>query len=268
MRVRVHAQSSKLVSYSAIRGRHQPPFFVVVDEVEKARQTCFADVSQSSNRVAESSLLGTIPRSFRFTAGPTSRRKVNNCADCCIIIGTKVLARSEDTILLVVGALVVFGGLVAGYVLLKRPKTAGGQLKNKAPKAAAPETETAASSISPAQPSPRNEQPAERVTIPKQTSTLPADETANVEEEPLAQDLDSRLSNLDPQLKHRIVYRFMPHLKGMLFEGETLDGYLADAIERAGQRGWTNEELLTSASSGKWKKPRTFSMHRNKRSDL
>ena len=141
MRVRVHAQSSKLVSYSAIRGRHQPPFFVVVDEVEKARQTCFADVSQSSNRVAESSLLGTIPRSFRFTAGPTSRRKVNNCADCCIIIGTKVLAGSEDTILLVVGALVVFGGLVAGYVLLKRPKTAGGQLKNKAPKAAAPEPE-------------------------------------------------------------------------------------------------------------------------------
>ena len=177
-----------------------------------------------------------------------------------------MLAGSKDTILLVVGALIVVGGLVAGYVLT-RPKTAGGQLKNTEPKAADPEIETATSSISPTQPFPRTEQPAERVTIPEQSSTLPADETDNVEE-PLAQDLDSRLSNLDPQLKHRIVYRFMPHLKGMLFEGETLDGYLADAIERAGQRGWTNEELLTSASSGKWKKPRTLSMHRNKRSDL
>ena len=165
-----------------------------------------------------------------------------------------MLAGSEDTILLLIGALVVVGGLVTGYALT-RPKTALEQPQTPEPKVATPETKSSTASDSTPQQIPHAVEPTETVSIPKERPALPTDKATDVEE-PIAHELDNRLSTLDPQLKHRIIYRFMPHLKGMLFEGETLDGYLADAIERAGQRGWGIEELLTSASSGKWKKPR------------
>ena len=83
-----------------------------------------------------------------------------------------MLAGSEDTILLFVGAPGAFGGLLADFVLT-RPKRAVEQLKNTEPKVASPVTETTAASTCPAQPSPRNDQPAERVSISEQTSTLP-----------------------------------------------------------------------------------------------
>ena len=74
MRVRAHAQSSKRVSYSEIRGRHKPPFFIVDNGVEKARQTCFADVSQSNDQTDQIFFVLNLGHSLsRLTPHPSER---------------------------------------------------------------------------------------------------------------------------------------------------------------------------------------------------
>ena len=174
-----------------------------------------------------------------------------------------MLAGSNHLILLVFGALVLVGGLLAGY-MLTRKSTAHSQ---DAASIESANTDTADQAQLPEQaPSrtvmPPAEAPISRVSQPE----IPASEPPSVEpvsqvsdnaEERQSMTLSPQLQNLEPQIKHRIVYRFMPHLKGMLFEGDTLDGYLDDAVDRALQRGWSNENLVSAAQSGKWKKPRS-----------
>lgn len=169
-----------------------------------------------------------------------------------------MLAGSNDLILLLIGTIVVIGGIFVGFVISRKsgpPEPQNPAIDATTAAAEPPETAPAEFNdrkfpdpVSAAQPSPEAElesaQPVPATEVPEEHIDSP---------EP---DLDASLQKLEPQLKHRIVYRFIPHLKGMLFEGDTLDGYLTDAATRAAQRGWTNHELAVAAQSGKWKKPR------------
>ncbi|MEM8973879.1 MAG: hypothetical protein AAGD43_17605 [Pseudomonadota bacterium] len=167
-----------------------------------------------------------------------------------------MIAGSNDSILLVGGAVVVIVGLLAGY-LLTRPK---------AGKAAAPKDPVEAQGAADTHPACKL---AEHLAVDSPPSASearedprshsyspPMVEEPEVDNEGAPIELAPAMLDLDPQLKHRIVYRFMPHLKGMLFDGDTLDGYLADAAARATHRGWSNDELLAAARTAKWKRPR------------
>ena len=169
-----------------------------------------------------------------------------------------MLAESNNFILLLLGALIVIGGLLLGYTMT-RPKTAphntraGDDASDVAREdQAQPATSDEPVIVQAAPPQPPADEKADEEPQP-----APADELSDDIDDSPAAELDSALQQLDPQIKHRIVYRFMPHLKGMLFEGETLDGYLADAAARAMQRGWDSEKLAAAAQTGKWKRPRS-----------
>ncbi len=51
---------------------------------------------------------------------------------------------------------------------------------------------------------------------------------------------------------HRVIYKFLPALRGCLLTGQDLEGYFADAVERAAALGWSIEDLLSAARSNKW----------------
>ncbi len=168
-----------------------------------------------------------------------------------------MIAGTIETTLLIGGAAIGLVALLAGY-LLTRPKASKVTARQEEPVALAGNTDTHPTHEPRTDPSahatqmapdieehPRPESFEKSVVIDLDTD----DESAPIE-------LAPEMLNLDPQLKHRIVYRFMPHLKGMLFEGDTLDGYLTDAVARAVHRGWSDDEILLAARTGKWKKPR------------
>lgn len=167
-----------------------------------------------------------------------------------------MLAGTNDFLLLLVAAIVVVGGLIVGYLLTKpKPSTKPSNTQQKpetVAERASAVVPTDISTIEAISPPPQPEEAPHSTTVALREPE-PADE---VEDSP-AIELNAHLRNLDTQIKHRIIYRFMPHLKGMLFEGETLDGYLADAAARAAQRGWSDAQLVSAAESGKWKKPRS-----------
>ena len=54
--------------------------------------------------------------------------------------------------------------------------------------------------------------------------------------------------------KHRVIYKFLPALRGHWLEGESLEGFYEDATRRALKRGWSMSDLATAARSGKWSK--------------
>jgi hypothetical protein len=54
--------------------------------------------------------------------------------------------------------------------------------------------------------------------------------------------------------KHRVIYKFLPTLRGHLLEGDDLEQFYADAIRRAQRRGWSERNLEAAAKSGKWRK--------------
>ena len=56
--------------------------------------------------------------------------------------------------------------------------------------------------------------------------------------------------------KHRVIYKFLPSLRGHWLEGESLDGFYEDATRRALKRGWSTRDLEYAAQSGKWSKQR------------
>ncbi len=69
-------------------------------------------------------------------------------------------------------------------------------------------------------------------------------------------DAGGALSQLDDTQKHRVIYRFLPNMRGMLLRGEALEGYFSDASNRAIQRGWTDIELAQAARTGQWRRPK------------
>ncbi len=54
--------------------------------------------------------------------------------------------------------------------------------------------------------------------------------------------------------RHRVIYKFLPALRGHWLEGDSLDGFYEDATRRALKRGWTADDLEHAARSGKWSK--------------
>ena len=168
-----------------------------------------------------------------------------------------VIAGTIETTSLIGGAAIVLVALLAGY-LLTRPKASKGTAHQEEPVALAgnsdphpthePRTDPSAQAAQMAPDIEEHPQPESH------TNQIVVDLDTDDESAPIV--LTPEVLNLDPQLKHRIVYRFMPHLKGMLFEGDTLDGYLTDAVARAVHRGWRDDEVLLAARTGKWKKPR------------
>ena len=56
---------------------------------------------------------------------------------------------------------------------------------------------------------------------------------------------------------HRVIQKFFPALKGHLLEGENLEGFFSDALSRARNKGWSDEEIQQAAKTGKWRKSRT-----------
>lgn len=69
------------------------------------------------------------------------------------------------------------------------------------------------------------------------------------------QDLAPELAGLDEPHKHRVIYRFLPDLRGMLFVDDALEGYFLDAVDRARRKGWVDADITTQAMTGHWKKP-------------
>ena len=167
-----------------------------------------------------------------------------------------MLAESNTFILLLLGALIVIGGLLLGYTMT-RPKTASRNARAGDAHETAREdhAQSATSDELPTDQTTTSQSSVDESTDDGPQPTLDSEPSDELDDSPTLE-LDGALQQLDSQIKHRIVYRFMPHLKGMLFEGETLDGYLADAAIRAMQRGWNTEKLADAAQTGKWKRPR------------
>ncbi|MEM6495380.1 MAG: hypothetical protein AAF709_01495 [Pseudomonadota bacterium] len=170
-----------------------------------------------------------------------------------------VIAGSNETILLFGGAVIIVLGLLMGFLLM-RPNA------EKTSAARGPVTQTSDTDRDPTiQPAPTTPTVTVLATTDGQehlqrqscSETFENEQNTREDQESVPIEPTPAMLGLAPQLKHRIVYRFMPHLKGMLFEGDTLDGYLADSVARATHRGWSDDELLAAARTGKWKKPRT-----------
>lgn len=172
-----------------------------------------------------------------------------------------MLAGTNTFVLLLVGAFVVVGGLIIGYVLTRAKKVADQTTDNPADtleqvstKLDHPQHMTTSATDAAARPASTTLESVAAVAPPINREPEP-EETVEADDNAVIK-LGDHLLSLTPQIKHRIIYRFMPHLKGMLFEGDTLDGYLGDAVSRAAQKGWDDDALLAAAQSGKWKKPR------------
>jgi len=105
-----------------------------------------------------------------------------------------------------------------------------------------------------AEPQPRQDTPPPEAPLVMELETvLPSDAAVST--------LASALQALNQTEKHRIIYRFIPNMRGILLDGEALDGYLADAAERAGRKGWSELELASAATSGQWKRRRPVQTH-------
>lgn len=59
--------------------------------------------------------------------------------------------------------------------------------------------------------------------------------------------------------KHRVIQKFVPALRGHLLEGANLEGFFSDAVSRARNKGWSDEEIQQAAKTGKWRRSRTLS---------
>ncbi len=92
---------------------------------------------------------------------------------------------------------------------------------------------------------------------PDQGEPEPPRPPATVLETPDEQreELSNALAALDATAKHRIVYRFLPHMRGILLSDDVLDGHLSDAVIRATRKGWQEGQLITAAKTGKWRRP-------------
>jgi hypothetical protein len=67
-------------------------------------------------------------------------------------------------------------------------------------------------------------------------------------------DLPKVLAALGSTEKHRIIYRFLPHMRGILFDEDVIDGHFTDAVQRAGKKGWGADELAAAAVAGNWRR--------------
>lgn len=54
--------------------------------------------------------------------------------------------------------------------------------------------------------------------------------------------------------KHRVIYKFVPTMRGHLLDGDNLEFFYSDANTRARKRGWSLNEIEAAARTGKWKK--------------
>ncbi len=157
-----------------------------------------------------------------------------------------MLLESNGIVVIVTGAAIALVVILLAILSSRRPRRILPQMENTSQNGRAPSAHAERSRT-------RNGADRQAIRQPIETEQIETGLAPNSEASPNS--MSAEIAGLSRQQKHRIVYHFLPIMKGLLLEDKNLDDALRAAVKLARAKGWSEARLAASATDGRWSLP-------------